>query len=104
MTQETLIETGISAKHMDMIQQILKSFPEVSRAWIYGSRARGTWTSRSDVDIAVSGAELSFRQFLALCNAFQDSYLPWLIDVLHIETTEEPNILAEIERDKVEIL
>ncbi len=46
---------GLSANELDFIRSVLARFPHVTRAVVFGSRAKGTYKVNSDVDIAVDG-------------------------------------------------
>ncbi|NJK98503.1 MAG: nucleotidyltransferase domain-containing protein [Bacteroidales bacterium] len=41
---------------MALIQDVFRRHPEVSSATLFGSRAKGTHSDRSDVDLVVTGA------------------------------------------------
>jgi predicted nucleotidyltransferase len=48
---------GLKEKDITDIRAVLQSFPEVEKALIFGSRARGNHRHGSDVDMALMGAE-----------------------------------------------
>ena len=80
------------------IQEILEEIQRISRQYgareviLFGSRAKGTETERSDIDIAVSGAE----NFDELEEAIQE--IPTLLsfDVVNIDTCRNELLLREI--------
>lgn len=44
---------GLNDDLMGNLAQVLRSYPEVKRAVIFGSRARGDYRYNSDIDLAV---------------------------------------------------
>lgn len=69
--------------HLKEVQRILgQHFPGVE-AWVFGSRARGTAREHSDLDLALVGEEkLDWKRIEALKDAFAESDLPFMVDVL----------------------
>ena len=80
------------------IQEILEEIRRISRQYgaieviLFGSRAKGTETERSDIDIAVSGAE----RFDELEEAIDE--IPTLLsfDVVNMDTCQNELLLKEI--------
>ncbi len=44
---------GLTKKEIRLISEIFVHFPEMERAFIYGSRAKGNFRKTSDIDLAV---------------------------------------------------
>ena len=58
--------------------------------WAFGSRVRGGARATSDLDLAVLGdAPLSFETLAALRNAFNESNVPYKVDVVDWAATSE---------------
>ena len=80
------------------IQEILEEIQRISRQYgareviLFGPRAKGTETERSDIDIAVSGAE----RFDELEEAIDE--IPTLLsfDVVNMDTCQNELLLKEI--------
>ncbi|MFN9945187.1 MAG: nucleotidyltransferase domain-containing protein, partial [bacterium] len=58
------------------IQQVLAGFPEVEKAVLYGSRAKGNYKPGSDIDLTLFGEELDERVMSRLYWALDDLLLP----------------------------
>ncbi len=71
----------------------------IRRVILFGSRARGTNTERSDVDIAVSGGD--FDGFYWDIKELVHSLLTF--DVVNLDSEISDELRAEIERDGVRI-
>lgn len=71
----------------------------VEKVILFGSRARGTNTPRSDIDIAVSGGDFDSFDFDIRENV--NSLL--MFDVVSLDGNVSEGLIAEIERDGVVI-
>lgn len=87
---------NLSEKVENFIIDSAKKF-DLSKVILFGSRARGDNHLRSDIDLAVSGGNISDFRFE------MDENLPALLFVDVIDLSEKLNadFLAEIERDGV---
>lgn len=77
---------GLSARHLDFIQKIVAQvFRDTSCVvYLFGSRARGTHTLTSDVDIAIASPEHVGGKLGALREALEFSTLPLFVDVVDL--------------------
>jgi predicted nucleotidyltransferase len=51
MTREPLV-----ASELELVLSVLRQHPEIESAILFGSRAKGTHSDRSDVDLALAGS------------------------------------------------
>lgn len=89
---------GLKERHIREILRILSSFPEVERALIFGSRTKGNFRRASDIDIAVYGKGITFRTLLRLKGAFEESSLPFFVDVVDVKSIKDEEFKKEIEK------
>lgn len=86
------------------MQQILcDALPANAQAWVFGSRA--TWKTKrsSDLDLAIdAGRPLTRRESGDLAEAFDESDLPYKVDLVDMHTVS-PTFKAIIERDMVRL-
>ena len=76
----------IRSDHLRIVQDVLRAhLPGDAKAWVFGSRAAWTTKDSSDLDLAIEG-EMAFdsRIIGALQDAFEDSDLPYTVDVVDI--------------------
>ncbi len=90
--------TGISEKVMSEIKSVFSNFPEVEKAVLFGSRAKGNFYEGSDFDIAVYGEKLNFEHTLDLSIELDTVGLLQAIDLVHFEKIKEPELKKHIER------
>ena len=88
---------------LQTMKKSLSEYGKAERAVLFGSRARGDNTERSDYDIAVYG-DLSREEISGLTYAFAEE-LPTLhkIDLLFVNQIKNKELIAQIEKDGVEI-
>lgn len=58
------------------IQLVLKSFSNIEKVWLYGSRAKGSAKPYSDIDIALEGKTLNLEILNNIENALDDFIAP----------------------------
>lgn len=74
----------IDAPHLALVRTILAArLPSGVTAWVFGSRVTGRAKPFSDLDIALEGeGPLPAGLIAVLAQAFDDSDLPWKVDVV----------------------
>lgn len=90
---------GLKEKDILEITVILSKEPNVEKALIFGSRAKGAYKPGSDVDIALMGSSLTFNDISRI--SFQlneETNMPWKFDVLNFHTIQEPALVEHIKR------
>lgn len=91
----------IRPDHLHIVRDILQKHVPNHEVWAFGSRAKWTARETSDLDLCVQGDEpLSFESMGLLRAAFEESDLPYKVDVVDWATTGEA-FRKIIERDKV---
>lgn len=85
-----------------IVQEILRKYlPLEAKVWVFGSRATWTTKNSSDLDLAIdAGRPLTRAENSNLADAFDESDLPYKVDVVDMQTVSE-SFKNIIERDKV---
>ena len=78
----------IRPDHLEIVRGILREhLPAGVKVWVFGSRASWTTKDSSDLDLALEGENaLSHKLLGVLKDAFEDSVLPYTVDVVDIKT------------------
>lgn len=87
----------LTASELDMVRTIFRRHPEVSSATLFGSRAKGTHTERSDVDLVVTGDVAPLRAE-AIAAELDELPLPYRFEVQSLEHIHYPPLLEHIKR------
>ena len=76
----------IRPDHLELVQGILhEHLPVGVKVWVFGSRANWTTKDSSDLDLALEGkSQLSYKVLGTLKDAFEDSSLPYTVDVVDL--------------------
>lgn len=83
--------TNIAPKYLEIIRGILLKHVPDRKVLVFGSRATGTAKKYSDLDLAVIGdTPLTLGQLALLEHDFDESELPFKVDVVDWATTREP--------------
>lgn len=75
----------------------LAQIHKIKKVILFGSRAKGTNSERSDIDIAVSGGDF----FSFACAVDEETSTLLKFDVVNLDKKLSPEFLAEIERHGV---
>jgi predicted nucleotidyltransferase len=94
--------TGLTPEHTALIVGVIAAHPEVTRAVLFGSRAKGCARSNSDVDLALYG-DLSDLQVEGIAHELDELPTPYLFDVKAVTSIRNPALLEHIARVGLEL-
>lgn len=89
--------TGLSEKEQELIQKVLSHHTEVKGAILFGSRAKGTASASSDIDLAIEGLD-SPLQAEAISSELEELPFPYRFDVKALSAIQSPSLREHIER------
>ena len=89
---------GLPANTVLAIQGVLEGFPQVEKAVLYGSRAKGNHKPGSDIDLTLFGAELTDRLSSQIYWALDDLLLPYKIDLSLFSELRHAALIDHIRR------
>lgn len=78
-------------EHITLIETILSHFlnPREQRAFIFGSRATGTASKFSDIDIGIEGKRPPASVMFDILESFEGSKLPYVVEIVHMDDVSE---------------
>ena len=81
----------IRADHLRIVQDVLhRHLPDGVKVWVFGSRASWATKDSSDLDLALDWeTEIPPRSVTALEAAFEDSDLPYAVDIVDLKRINE---------------
>ena len=90
---------GLSVYDNEQISLVLAQFPEVSKAILFGSRAKGNFKKASDIDLSIKGQALN-NTIIAKINLIlnEETSLPYFFDVIHYESLKNIQLKEHIDR------
>jgi uncharacterized protein len=89
---------GLTDETVAHIQDVLRRFPEVQQAILYGSRAKGNYKEGSDIDLALLGDTLTLSLLSAIDDALDDLLLPYTFDLSIFSNIDNPGLKEHIHR------
>ncbi|MBP1204104.1 putative nucleotidyltransferase [Duganella sp. 1411] len=89
---------GLKPGVIHEMTRVFASHPEVEQVILYGSRATGNFKAGSDIDICMSGQDLTISLLLRIDTELDDLLLPYKIDLSILDHINNPDLLAHIQR------
>lgn len=90
---------GLRQSDLDYIVDVIKQFPEIEKAVIFGSRAKGNYKPESDVDVAIYGKKVTFDTISALHSLLDDQGpLPYFFDIIDYTRLNNKELKEHIDR------
>ena len=95
---DDVADFGLSPRALGLLRGLFAAYPEVRRAIVYGSRAKGNYRNGSDIDITLDAPSMDSARFSHLCIAADDLMLPWMMDLSLLYQITNPALLEHIQR------
>lgn len=98
MSEKKCKDTGLMKSDIDQILSVLKKQKNIRKVILFGSRAKGTFSPGSDIDLAISGNDLVTKDLLEIMVGLDELNLPYKFDVIIYERIKEKDLLEHINR------
>ena len=93
------MEYGLSDRTLDRLNAIFRKYPGIKKAVIYGSRAKGKYRTGSDIDLSlITDNTFTRSELLHISGDFDDSDIPYFVDVSIYDKLSNPDLKAHIDR------
>ena len=90
---------GLPDAAIRKIRAVLARYPQVERAILYGSRAKGSYKNGSDIDLTLCGGTALTRiELRKMGDEFDDLLLPYTIDLSLFAEIRDPDLIGHIQR------
>lgn len=89
---------GLNSQAVTRIQTVLSHYPEVEKAVLYGSRAKGNYHPGSDIDLTLLGDTVDQHIVSRIAEELDDLLLPYRIDLSIFRRIRHPELLEHIRR------
>ncbi|SHN22190.1 Nucleotidyltransferase domain-containing protein [Cyclobacterium lianum] len=91
-------DTGLSAMSIEGIQSVFSRYPEIEKAILYGSRAKGNFRKGSDIDRTLEGRLLTLTLLNQIDTELDELLLPYHIDLSIRHKIKNTDLLDHIDR------
>jgi len=90
---------GLKETTIQKICQVLSHYPQVEKAILYGSRAKGNYKNGSDIDLTLrGGADLTLNVIYKILDDLDELLLPYTIDLSIFKDIGDLDVIEHIQR------
>lgn len=90
---------GLPQSAIQKICVVLARYPQVDKAILYGSRAKGTYKNGSDIDLTLrGGTDLTLNVIYKILDDLDELLLPYTIDLSIFNNIGDPDVIEHIQR------
>jgi predicted nucleotidyltransferase len=93
---------GLKEADILTIQETFEMYPQITKAYIFGSRAKGNYKNGSDIDIAIKGENISFDIVIQIAGHLnEETLMPYHFDVLDYHSIQNDDLIKHIDRQGI---
>ncbi len=89
---------GLSDTVIQELHDVFRRYKNIETVLIFGSRSKGCFREGSDIDLAVIGKDIDYRQLLDIQCAIEDLDLLYRVDLLDYQNKKGTPIGNHIDR------
>ena len=89
---------GLSESVIKELHDVFRRYSNIEKVLIFGSRAKGSYRTGSDIDLAIVGENIDYKQLLDIQCAIEDLELLYTIDLLNYQQKKGAPIGDHIDR------
>jgi uncharacterized protein len=95
----TTMNFGLKETTISRIHAVFARHPQVEKAILYGSRAKGNFKNGSDIDLTLIGKEdLNLELLYRIIDEIDDLLLPYTFDLSIFHQISDPDVIDHIKR------
>jgi len=89
---------GLKDEIIEQVNCIFAKYPQIEEAIIYGSRAKGNYKTGSDIDLTLTGQDLTLSILYAVELEIDDLLLPYTFDISLFSQISNLDLIEHINR------
>ena len=89
---------GLTEDYINLLNAIFKQNSFIEKVVIYGSRAKGNFTERSDIDFVIYGNLEDRFQISKIKNEIEESSIPYKTDIQMFDDIKNVSLIDHIDR------
>lgn len=93
-----MTNTGLDNLDIKKIQSVFNLHPEIEKAILFGSRAKGNYKAASDIDLTLVGNSLTLTIQQEIEHELDDLLLPYKFDISIYHTISSTELVDHINR------
>ena len=93
------MDHGLPERTLTTLYSIFRKYPGIQQVILYGSRAKGKFRRGSDIDLTLKAdSTFTHTELLRIAGDFDDSDMPYFVDVSIYDKLSNPDLKAHIDR------
>ena len=93
------MDHGLPERTLATLEAIFRKYPGIKQVILYGSRAKGNYRPGSDIDLTlITDGTFTHTDLLNISGDFEDSDMPYLVDVSIYDKLSSPDLKAHIDK------
>jgi len=97
-----MVPDGVDPEIKTKIIRLCKAIIPDAAIWVYGSRARGDFSDRSDIDLALdTGKQIGYLVLGELKDVLEATNIRYRFDIVDLQALPESEFKSVIQREKV---
>jgi len=89
---------GLSESVIKELHDVFRRYANIEKVLIFGSRSKGNYRAGSDIDLAIVGKDIDYKQLLDVQCDIEDLDLLYTVDLLDYQKKKGTPIGAHIDR------
>lgn len=89
---------GLSESVIKELHDVFRRYTNIEKVLIFGSRSKGTYRAGSDIDLAIVGKNIDYKQLLDVLCDIEDLELLYTVDLLDYQQKQGTPIGDHIDR------
>lgn len=90
---------GLSEHTIATVNNYFKTVKEIEKVEIFGSRAKGTFKTGSDIDFVIYGNDLTDKLIRRISNELDELPTPYKFDILCFASIDNEDLIKNIKKD-----
>ncbi|MDG1859517.1 MAG: nucleotidyltransferase domain-containing protein [Emcibacteraceae bacterium] len=96
------MQYGLGKNIIRQIHNTFSKFPQIEEVFLYGSRAKGTFKTGSDIDLTLKGEGLNLKLINKISLVLDELYIPYEFDLSIYDHIENSDLLDHIKSVGIE--
>lgn len=72
---------GLKEEEYQLLKSIFRIYEQVNKVLVYGSRAKGNFNDRSDIDLVITESNVERQLIGQIISEINNSNFPYLVDI-----------------------
>jgi predicted nucleotidyltransferase len=89
---------GLKEEEEQLLKSIFSKYDSLNKVIVYGSRAKGTFNERSDLDLVITESNIDRSLIGQIISEINNSNFPYLLDLQDFSTLKNKQLIDHIDR------